>query len=688
MRHFFVERLTVWSLIGQVVPELLHGRDKACTVFYLESTPAALALSRLASFVGAFTFSPWVYALMDIRDEKGLWVRLRVVYQELLSFRQSVLAGGLLPQDFPQGLKSFLIKQITSSPLEGAEGVWRSLLFIQVVRARLRQAGFAAQDTVIFLRRRRWPAAIAHNARQYGLRVVFTAQALGHWKMALRSCWPAPMKILRSIYFSIQRRDICGLFAGLRQTLCNPLPQAAVLPNQKPVNIGVEYYGQWNIADPQKYSDIFFWQQSNILAQDILLLFHLPGDGLDARKQADIDGKGFQRVVLNPKAAALQSAPFFNHWRLSRLNLPSGIIEQAPAQEQPWLRKQISYYRSEYNYWREFFVTHNTKVYTTWHINGASHCVMGAALASLGGVMTVYQRSFHEFPAADSMISADVAFGFCDLNRQAHEKSGSIIPYHVTVGYLGDHRFPLLKAQAAALRVQLQKAGAERIVAFFDENSAGDSRWFGGHGIPRANYAFILGKLLSDKRLGLLIKPKVSNNLRMRLGPLAALLDEAIATGRCLVIGEGAFHNVYPPALAALAADIAIHGHLCAATAGVESALAGVPTVLFDPEGCPESVFNQLGAGKNVFRAWDQLWSALEDYWKVPGNPMGLGLWGDFLNEMDPFRDGQAAARMGAYLQSLLEGYKQGLPRQRILERAAEQYAQQWGGWAVKSVNT
>ena len=45
-------------------------------------------------------------------------------------------------------------------------------------------------------------------------------------------------------------------------------------------------------------------------------------------------------------------------------------------------------------------------------------------------------------------------------------------------------------------------------------------------------------------------------------------------------IEGGSLKNKYPPAVAALASDIAIHGYLHAVTAGLESALAGIPTLL------------------------------------------------------------------------------------------------------------
>lgn len=49
------------------------------------------------------------------------------------------------------------------------------------------------------------------------------------------------------------------------------------------------------------------------------------------------------------------------------------------------------------------------------------------------------------------------------------------------------------------------------------------------------------------------------------------------------------------------------------------------------------------------------------------------------MDELDPFRDGRAAQRIGAYLQWLLGGFDAGLDRETVLADAAERYAARWG---------
>lgn len=252
---------------------------------------------------------------------------------------------------------------------------------------------------------------------------------------------------------------------------------------------------------------------------------------------------------------------------------------------------------------------------------------------------------------------------------------------------MGDHRFALLQNNATKMRDDLRSHGAEHILAFFDENSGDDIRWHTGHEFMQQNYAFILDKLLEEPNLGVIFKPKSPGTLRKRLGPVAEILKQAEATGRCYVYEGGAMHGSHSPAEAALAADIAIHGHICAATAGLEASFAGVPTLLLDREGWPVSPLYELGKGTVVFTEWQQMWDACKAHWSKPGSIDGFGDWSSMIDSLDPFRDGRSAERMGTYLNWLLEGFNSGLDRETVMADAAERYGKAWGYDKVTEIN-
>src|SRR4030095_6074657 len=174
--------------------------------------------------------------------------------------------------------------------------------------------------------------------------------------------------------------------------------------------------------------------------------------------------------------------------------------------------------------------------------------------------------------------------------------------------------------------------GAAFILAFFDENSQPDERWHTGRRFQSENYEFLLQKVLTENLFGLIIKPRVPATLRRRLGPVASLLERALETGRCHLYESGTIQGSYPPVLAALACDVALHAHLCAGTAGLESALAGIRSLLLDREGWHVSPLYKLGVGRVVFRNWTELWEALIEFRKSPESLPDFGDWSSMLN--------------------------------------------------------
>ena len=124
---------------------------------------------------------------------------------------------------------------------------------------------------------------------------------------------------------------------------------------------------------------------------------------------------------------------------------------------------------------------------------------------------------------------------------------------------------------------------------------------------------------------------------------------------------------------------VCISGHLNAGTAAFECALAGLPTLLVDREGAPDSKLYDLPAEKVVFKTWPHTIDAVMEHFQSANGVPGFGDWSSMIAELDPFRDGLAAKRLGTYLQWLLEGFRQGKERGVVMAEAAERYQREWG---------
>jgi hypothetical protein len=288
--------------------------------------------------------------------------------------------------------------------------------------------------------------------------------------------------------------------------------------------------------------------------------------------------------------------------------------------------------------------------------------------------------AFDGFPSLGSKTNIDIIFSHSAFSQEIDKKLGSKYTNNIITGYPKDYAGKILKEEAAKLRKKLFERGVKKIVLSIDENSTDDSRWHTGHELQRENYSYILEKVLEFPWLGVIFKPKRASDLRRRLGSVADLLEKAKKTGRCFIYESSGRHTTLaPPILAGLSADICIHSDLSGGTPALECALGGVPTLLIDREGSPYSKLYDLPEGKVIFKDWPSAINATLEYFNSHESIPGFGDWTSIIDDLDPFRDGMAASRMGTYLKWLIDGYENGLEREEIMANAAERYKKQWG---------
>ncbi|MBK6632532.1 MAG: hypothetical protein IPG33_16655 [Betaproteobacteria bacterium] len=114
--------------------------------------------------------------------------------------------------------------------------------------------------------------------------------------------------------------------------------------------------------------------------------------------------------------------------------------------------------------------------------------------------------------------------------------------------------------------------------------------------------------------------------------------------------------------------------------------MAGVPTVLVDDDGWKMSPLYKLGKGRVVFDDWEALWNTWKENRTNLGAVPGFADWSPILDEIDPFRDGRAAERMGTFLKWMIEGFSAGQSREVVLAQAADRYRRAWGEDKIATV--
>ena len=694
---YFIDRLTAFGWLRWIWPLILwrrvHRRQAFPQCYYVDGSLIAVLLVKMTAKPLGLRVDRVVFSLTGVMEESGTQSHLLVAYRGLDQTRKQVVGGpvfqglvrgGRLPGRLPQ----FLAKSAVSGEPGDRGTIGHAQYMVHVCGWKNRTAKTPAQNLVLFLEDFPWFDQAQRYGADRGIRVVPVGSPLRVRNALRKRLPPWLVRLLRRA----QHRRSSERFAAEPERV--PVHRNGHHSGISSVDNGpklwVESNGMLNVNRPELHSDLFFWQRSPLSGPDVLVSFAIPLVPLDEQQWSQLQEHGISAVVLHPGASEIPSGsvPLFE--APSRTQLPTKA--SAPAgfrrAEKNWLKEQTASYNTQRSYWAKFCEEYHVKVHSTQNKYDATHCAIADAVQSNGGVTALYQRAFESDPSPITTVSADVVFGFSDATAVVERRSGSEARYHVTTGYLGDHRFELLREASGVIRRNLQSHGAQRIMAFFDENSREDARWHFSHQDVQKNFGFLIQKVLDEPWFGLVIKPKLPRHLRMRLGPVAELLVQAEATGRCYVFDDNGFRGFHPPVAAGLAADIAVHSHLSAATAGVESALAGVPTLLLDQEGWSESPFYGLGTGKVVFTSWDDLWAACLDEWSsdTGGHPR-LGDWSPMLEELDPFRDGRAAERMGTFLDWLLKGFKEGKTREEAMAEAAQLYGERWGADKITDIN-
>lgn len=673
MTIILVERLTAWAWMRSVVPTLrgLKRQRQRVALEFVDGTTVGLFLARhTGTLFGAVSITQRSFRLIELKDEQGQLLRLRLPYEDFAEIQDAITSRPLFVRALHEvalrgRLGMFLKKSVIHFDILNREALFRSLLLIHV--AARAKSELRASNIFLLLGYRPWTSGLEAYAKRFGvtLGVSRSLQSFRRELLLQNHPW------LRTMYYGLH-----DWMLSFRQAYPLNEPQRSHSQAPQAARLAIEYYGNLSLDHPELYGDLSFLHQSAFPSEKVVMAFYTWCDPLNEEILLELNSHTISAVVTHPRARVIRAGAFFNPWIRPRRR--TVLPDEPRSPELQWLRAKVREYENSVAYWRAFFQRFNARIYLTWYRHHPVHCAIADAIREVGGIAVIYQRSFNDVATRILTASVDVAFGYSYAASGVERASGSEIGYHVVTGYLGDHRFPLLKPQAAEYRQQLKRAGAEHILAYLDENSGEDERWHTGHRFMQENYAFVLERLLQDPALGLIIKPKHPPNLRRRLGPVAPLLARAEKTGRCILVEAGAMHSTVPPALAALAADMTIHGHLCAGTAGIEAALAGCKTILLDREGWPKHTLYKLGKDV-VFTNWAALWQAFEEHrHSSVGNPR-LGVWTEMLPQLDPFRDGRASERMGNYLHWLLDGLQAGRPREQVLEEAAARYRALWG---------
>ena len=440
----------------------------------------------------------------------------------------------------------------------------------------------------------------------------------------------------------------------------------------------------WGIESLNKRNDIFWWTADYIPPERVLIYFDRPDHKLTSDTESFIASRGF-RSVLRSKLAADNNSQ--NVW-LPSANLSLDLLKALPEllwralasgsslslSVRIWMFAYMLRMIQDVFYWKCFFHCHNALV-NICHTGdvGNLHVAQSLGMHLAGGINVSSTYSFYSFSLYRHARDYHVYFPWGPSSHCSNLSLTNNSMYCVSVGYLFDYTFDVVRRGNRDVRSGLHKNGATFILAIFDSNFNETSHHSYVH--MREFYAGMVQFLLTERDLGFVFKPKKLGSPLDRFVSLFPEIEPALATGRCRILPRAM------PCEAAAEADAAVAFGMAAA--GIEAALFGIPVVYWSPTG----VFcEQLHNNDNARLVFDELPDLLESIRVLKDgspNPHNVGNHAHIFSGIDPWMDGMARNRMCEFLYHYMDAYDAGFPRKVALDKATANYAARWGTESV-----
>jgi hypothetical protein len=667
MNSFFIERLTYKSIKIFLYIFIIKLFKKTYNVIYfIDGNKRTEKLFKVFSSLFGFKLKKMSFDFNDIKNSENELLGIKVENFELSRLNEKIISSstfkGLVKKYSIKSYKKFYLEKSFINNFDEDNSLKR-LLFIKYVaiwKLRLKNN----YNIIFYMKYRPWSREIEKFVNQNNFKIKWDKKLISFDFKGLSRIIENSLILIRNLFISSNK-----VSSNNYKSIKENEPK-----------ICVPYWGNMNLENPKLQSDFFFVDQKNLKFKDILILFSRHYN--QKERNTNLNKNKIKTVHLGNSSTINEL--LINYLFKKIINLFSSSYFRMTFRS---FKRNSNEFDDKVLFWKSFFLKHKIKIHISWYKHDASHVAISSALNSIGGVSAIYQRSYEGSPNITLRNYNDIYFSYSNYHSIIERKNRSIIPYHVSVGFLGDHRFNLLKNTANKIRHQLNQNKAEFIISYFDENSIDDGRWWNNHKKIKDDYEFLIEKVLRNQNLGVIFKPKKSSDLRQRLGSSVNTLDKAIQTGRCIILeSTGILKNHYPPAIGALASDVAI-GNKFAGTAALEASLSGTPTLLIDKFGWTDNKLDLLG-NDIIFKDWESLWNYCNNYISSKFKIDNFGDWSNLIDELDPFHDGKAAERMGTYLFWLKNEFEKNSSKKEVLNLVANKYIDKWGYDKIQRVNS
>jgi hypothetical protein len=450
----------------------------------------------------------------------------------------------------------------------------------------------------------------------------------------------------------------------------------------KPATVALEY--AWGFgSEADRLNDLWWYAASGLPPARCLIFFDRARSQATDEAIDHLQRGGYRYRILYADANASATTPTagFPAQPISRTVFDGlwlmRLLLKAPRSMAPaWHVARCAHVVGHLRRWQALMEAEHIKV--LFSVEETNLDAMSLAADLVGAIRLGYHWS-QLYPTSGALLPLHQVYGVWGPQHQAivSDRWGSCAEVILQTGCIFHHLSdgPVTSQGVASMRRCFGET--TRVIGVLDRSLGLASHYSSTQ--HRQFYDAMLTWAEANPRIGLLIKPKHPTPKIFASTPgFLARLQALMAEGRAVLLeGHRSVHE------AARASDLVVA--LGYNSGGVVAALAGARTVFWDPARVTEGPMKDWFAStkwdnpKVMFTELEQLRQAVEQFFVSGGAQGSVGDLSTMLSHLDPFRDGQAARRIGMFVRWFLEACEQGLTREVALRAAVETYQQQWG---------
>ena len=645
----YVEALNIYSFMFYICPWLFKSRKyNTVNIFYFNKLSWFKIIIRLINKYKHINITKFDHEFRNILDENEECINSKFTRNIMFKVKDELLNTNQIKYIFEQitnkNLKQYLKKGIFNGDLKSDINSIPYCIYI-ILKIKYHMDKYECTNSYLFYKYRPWIYYYSTYARKYNVSLIpIYALNIG------------VSEFLYNVYYYkiIIVNNIIKYFSFIKK-YNNTETKYKILSDT---------IGEFNLVRDGYNSDLFYYLYSNLQPD---------------RLCANYDNKDEKTQLISNNITPINTnyaAKIFNFKYVSKDSYINKVHFQNNI-ESKIIKKLIQQYIRSNIYWDNIFRIYNIKVYLTWYKYDHSHIAICNSIRNNNGVMCLWERSFDGQPSPFISVVSDIIFRNTTLGIDNEITNESEINYTVITGFMRDYGLEILRDKANLIKNNLKENGAKYIISIFDQNSTDEYE----NSKHNENYENILRFILENKDYAVIFKPKKAHTYKSKLKDhTIKLLSTAQKTGRCFVYSSsGKYQSNVPAILAALSSDICIHSHLYAGTAALECAFIGKPTIMIDREGHPYNILNNSGINECIFKNWNDAIYALNEHFTSKSINTNFGNLTPLISDVEPFRDGKGAFRMGSYIQNILEQLELCKDKQTALNNAAEIYSKKWG---------